>query len=686
MKGELIRNNEVFENIMRTKIFYKLVIPLLLFLFIILSIFISTVYIVSLQKRDALIVNLAGRERMLSQKMFKELLLFEKTNDKKFNESLANTRKVFETTLHALANGGKVPLDLKWEKSDILPVADEEEVVAQLRKVIDIWTEFKEKSDSYLQTKDNSKLERIIDINSNLLIEMDKAVVLFQKNAERKVEYLEGIQIFFLIFGLAIFIFSSFIDHFGLLKPILHITHVVTELSKAKGDLTYKIPTQTKDEIATLANSFNHFTDSLKVSLMKIFSSFRMNIVSISRIGRKLKQFTTNIHHIESQLTKSKSDIESISLATEEQSKALKHITDVSQNLSDIVESLNSISTSLSNRAVDSRQEIIDVSGIINEIKERFEFFSRKSQELSEKALIINKVTETINGISKRTNLLALNASIEAARAGEYGKGFSVVASEVGKLAEESNRTIGEIDINLKIIIEEIENNSKESSKIADKINYVYSRNQETIDKLSEIFKSIGGINTNSELISTKTNVLGAGIEELAATARMIHENAQTVYGKFNQICDLEISMVEEIHQIQDNMEEIINDTTISVNNLSTISLFEHTEFNQELDNARNAHLEWVKKLENTFQNGSRDLELNHNRCNFGIFYHSTASPIGHEKEWNEIDSVHKLVHSSALPIFGDIDRGDISTARSKLSEVEKASQKLIGLLAKVKY
>ncbi|MBP9164889.1 MAG: type IV pili methyl-accepting chemotaxis transducer N-terminal domain-containing protein, partial [Leptospiraceae bacterium] len=219
---------------MRTKIFYKLVIPLLLFLFIILSIFISTVYIVSLQKRDALIVNLAGRERMLSQKMFKELLLFEKTNDKKFNESLANTRKVFETTLHALANGGKVPLDLKWEKIDILPVADEEEVVAQLRKVIDIWTEFKEKSDSYLQTKDNSKLERIIDINSNLLIEMDKAVVLFQKNAERKVEYLEGIQIFFLIFGLAIFIFSSFIDHFGLLKPILHITHVVTELSKAK--------------------------------------------------------------------------------------------------------------------------------------------------------------------------------------------------------------------------------------------------------------------------------------------------------------------------------------------------------------------------------------------------------------------------------------------------------------------
>ena len=379
-------------------------------------------------------------------------------------------------------------------------------------------------------------------------------------------------------------------------------------------------------------------------------------------------------------------DIENISQATDEQSVALEHMAEVTQNLSTVVESLNSISTSLNSRAVESRQEIIDVSRILNEIKGKVESFSHKNHELSEKALVINKVTETINGISKRTNLLALNASIEAARAGEYGKGFSVVASEVGKLAEESKRTIDEISSNLRIIIEEIENNSKESNSIADKINYVYLRNQQTIDKLTQIFNNIDGINMNAELIFTKTHDLSSGAEEVASTAKMIHGNAQTVYGKFNHICDLENSMVEEIHQIQNNMEEIINNTTASVNHLSTISLFEPTEFNQELDNARNAHLEWVKKLEKTFENGSRDLELNHHRCNFGIFYHSTATPSGHEKEWREIDLVHKLVHSSATPIFGDLDRGDMSSARSKLKEVESASQKLIALLAKVKY
>ena len=676
---------------MRTKIFYKLVIPLLLFLFIILSIFISTVYILSLQKRDALIVNLAGRERMLSQKMFKELLLFEKTKDTKFNDSLVNTKKVFETTLYALAKGGEVPLDLKWEKSDILPVADDEEVVAQLNKVIDIWNEFQEKSNSFLQIKDYTNLESIIAINSNLLIEMDKAVVLFQKNAEKKVGYLKAIQIFFLIFGLTVFIFSSLIDHYGLLKPILHITQVVTALSRAKGDLTHRIPVETKDEIGTLANSFNQFTSSLKVSLMKVFSSFRKNIVSISRIGRKLKQFTININHIENQLTESKVDIENISQATDEQSVALEHMAEVTQNLSTVVESLNSISTSLNSRAVESRQEIIDVSRILNEIKGKVESFSHKNHELSEKALVINKVTETINGISKRTNLLALNASIEAARAGEYGKGFSVVASEVGKLAEESKRTIDEISSNLRIIIEEIENNSKESNSIADKINYVYLRNQQTIDKLTQIFNNIDGINMNAELIFTKTHDLSSGAEEVASTAKMIHGNAQTVYGKFNHICDLENSMVEEIHQIQNNMEEIINNTTASVNHLSTISLFEPTEFNQELDNARNAHLEWVKKLEKTFENVvDQQSVVNQNGC--GRSPGPVSSPTTIETfvlslpSEREIDLVHKLVHSSATPIFGDLDRGDMSSARSKLKEVESASQKLIALLAKVKY
>lgn len=671
---------------MQTKVLYKLMFPILLFLFIILSIFLSTFYIISLQKRDALIVNLAGRERMLSQKMFKELLLHEKLKDEKYKASLNNTINVFDTTLHGLTFGGEVPLDLNWEKKEILPPVKNEEILSQLNKVIAIWKQFKENSESYKETNSVASFESIVNTNADLLIEMDKAVVLFQQDAEHKVVYLKTIQISFILIGVALFFLASYIILIRVVKPIVHLAKYVSELSKSQGDLTYRIPIVTHDEIGNLGTSFNSFTSMLRLNLMSIFSSFRFNVVSISKIGRKMKEFTDHIRVIEKQLTESKTEVHTISQATHEQAKALNHIADVSQNLSSIVEDLSFISHSLSQQASESQREIIVVSDIIKEVRENILSFSEKNKVLSEKAQVINKVTETINGISEQTNLLALNASIEAARAGEYGRGFSVVAVEVGKLAEESKKTIDEISKNLKIIIHEIQNNSLESEKIADRINFIYSKNQDAISKLSGIFTNINGINSNTGLISDKTQNLGAGTEEVAATAKLINENAETMHGKINEICDKENVMIAEIHKIRDDMETIINKTTDSINSLSTISLFEQSEFNQELDNACNAHLEWVKKLENALSGGSRDMEMSHNRCNFGIFYHSTATPHGKKEDWASIDDLHKQVHSSALTVFSLIDSGDIHSAKAKVEEVKRVSEKLLGILNKVKY
>ena len=83
----------------------------------------------------------------------------------------------------------------------------------------------------------------------------------------------------------------------------------------------------------------------------------------------------------------------------------------------------------------------------MNQIKQSVIKASNSIISLRERSNEISQITEIITGVAEQTNLLALNAAIEAARAGEHGKGFSVVAEEVRKLAEESKKSASQITI-----------------------------------------------------------------------------------------------------------------------------------------------------------------------------------------------------------------------------------------------
>jgi methyl-accepting chemotaxis protein len=90
----------------------------------------------------------------------------------------------------------------------------------------------------------------------------------------------------------------------------------------------------------------------------------------------------------------------------------------------------------------------------IMHIKESATATYASAKELDIKAQKIDKIVSTIHSISEQTNLLSLNATIEAARAGEYGRGFSVVAGEIGKLAAQSQMSLNDITYNLKDIFQ----------------------------------------------------------------------------------------------------------------------------------------------------------------------------------------------------------------------------------------
>jgi len=121
--------------------------------------------------------------------------------------------------------------------------------------------------------------------------------------------------------------------------------------------------------------------------------------------------------------------------------------------------------------------QFVELNGMINSTVNRIQSVAHKEHELSEnlKSLAGNaqetkQILATIGDIADQTNLLALNAAIEAARAGEHGRGFAVVADEVRKLAERTQKSLTETSATINILIQAINDNSEALNKNMDEM------------------------------------------------------------------------------------------------------------------------------------------------------------------------------------------------------------------------
>lgn len=188
-------------------------------------------------------------------------------------------------------------------------------------------------------------------------------------------------------------------------------------------------------------------------------------------------------------------------------------------------------------------------------------------QELEKNMGNINHSLLGISQIAEQTNLLALNATIEAARAGESGKGFGVVAEEVRKLAEQSekivkdiNRVIGNMSEKTKLALTRVEQGNEAISKgnaVTDQVSNKFTHIKCAVIQMDEEMEKIENV------IDKITNIFNHTTEEIQNIACISEEHATTVEellavveeqnGKINQVTQL----VEEVQHLSNQLEEL---------------------------------------------------------------------------------------------------------------------------------
>ncbi|SDF21170.1 methyl-accepting chemotaxis protein [Fontibacillus panacisegetis] len=362
-----------------------------------------------------------------------------------------------------------------------------------------------------------------------------------------------------LISALVTVVLSIFITR-TVVNPVAKVTAKLKEISQNNGDLTGRIDYDSKDELGELSSSFDAFVAKLQAMISEIITSTGTIYTSSEILSEVTGNTTASLQSVSTTISEiAEATIENAAVA-EETTASLTEMAKFSESTAVASKRTADTSKKVKEAAQSGAARIEDITSSMNDIDFAAQSVSETIYQLNESSKTIGDISSLISGISAQTNLLALNAAIEAARAGEAGRGFSVVADEIRKLADESNVAAQEIarmvSENQKKTITAVTS----TKEVTDKILLGVQKSAEANDSIVHILDSIGTIVTQIDQIDYDNEQQANSSREMEQALQNIAESTNDIASGTEQInasIQEQLSTMNEIDHTADSLSQM---------------------------------------------------------------------------------------------------------------------------------